>query len=70
MRPTPFILWQELKWGPAELLELSQVILNLEQTIAIDGDHENPGSQLSRAAIQDDGAAAPPSPPFNHAIAE
>ena len=37
--PTPFaLLWQELKWGPAELLELNQVILNLEQTIAIDGE--------------------------------
>ena len=52
--PTPFaLLWKELNWGPAELLELNQVILNLEQTIAIGNDEQELGPDYGVKAISD-----------------
>lgn len=52
--PTPFaLLWKELNWGPAELLELNQVILNLEQTIEIGNDEQELGPEYGVQVISD-----------------
>ena len=49
------LLWRELQWNPAELMELNQVILNLEQTIAIQDDGVPLGSTFNVEPIADEG---------------
>ena len=49
------LLWRELQWNPAELMELNQVILNLEQTIAIQDDGAPLGSTFNVEPIADEG---------------
>ena len=49
------LLWRELQWNPAELMELNQVILNLEQTIAIQDDGTPLGSTFNVEPIADEG---------------
>ncbi|MBT6489151.1 MAG: hypothetical protein HOK97_05270, partial [Deltaproteobacteria bacterium] len=55
--PTPFaLLWKDLNWGPAELLELNQVILNLEQTVEIGNDEQvlGPGFGIKTISENDE----------------
>lgn len=54
---TPFsLLWRELGWGPAELMELNQVILNLEQTVDVLNEKDALGEAFRIKAVEDEGA--------------